>query len=167
MKKLSLLLIAFLMSMGWQANAQQKIAHLDVSKILQEMPEYKKAEAELQQLSQTYQKELEQMQKDYYAKLQKYQQEAAQVSQEENKRRAEELKQMEQRIMEAQQRAQQDLAQKQAEKMKAIQDKLMAAVKAVAKEKGYDYVLDSSAPSAVLVANGPDIYEDVKKKLGI
>ena len=159
--------MTLLMTFGWQVQAQQKIAHLDVTKILQEMPEYKKAQAELQQLAQTYQNELEQMQKEYYAKIQKYQQEAKQVSDEENNRRAEELKQMEQRIMEAQQKAQQDLAKKQQEKMEAIQKKLMDAINAVAVEKGYDYVLDSSAPSAVLVARGPDIYNDVKKKLGI
>jgi len=167
MKKLHILLLALFMTMGWQAQAQQKIAHLNVAKILAEMPEYKKAKAEMEQLAQTYQKELEQMQKEYFAKLQKYQQEAASVSQEENQRRGEELKKMEQSIMQAQQRAQQDLAQKEAEKLEAIRKKLMAAVQEVAKEKGYDYVLDSSPPSSVLVANGPDIYNDVKKKLGL
>ncbi len=167
MKQLTVLLLTLLMGLGSTVQAQQKIAHIDVQKILTEMPEYKKAQAELKQLYQTYQKEFEQMQKEYYDKLQKYQQEAGQVTQEENKRRAEELQKMEQSIMQAQQRIQEDLAQKEAEKMKAIQDKLMGAIEKVAAEKGYDYVLDSSAPSSVLVARGPDIYPDVKKKLGL
>ncbi len=167
MKHIKLLIAGLLMIAGLNVQAQQKIAHIDVQKILSEMPEYKQAQAELQKLYQTYQKEFEQMQKEYYDKLQKYQQEAAQVTEDENKRRMEELKQMEQNIMQAQQRIQQDLAKKQEEKMKAIQDKLMKAIEAVATEKGYDYVLDSSAPSSVLVAHGPDIYKDVKKKLGL
>ncbi len=167
MKHIKFILIALLMGLGIQAQAQQKIAHIDIQKVLAEMPEYKQAQAELKQLYQTYQKEFEQMQKEYYDKLQKYQQEAGQVTQEENQRRAQELQQMEKSILEAQQRIQEDLAKKEAEKMKNIQDKLMKAIEAVAAEKGYDYVLDSSAPSAVLVARGPDIYNDVKKKLGI
>jgi outer membrane protein len=167
MKKLQIVLFALLLTLGWQAHAQQRIAHLNVAKILAEMPEYKKAQAELQQLSQNYQKELEQMQKEYFTKLQKYQQEAAQVSKEENQRRAEELKKMEQSIYQAQQRAQQDLAKKEAEKLDSIRKKLMNVVEQVAKEKKFDYVLDSSPPSSVLVAHGPDIYQDVKKKLGL
>ena len=167
MKQLKFILLFLMMGLGLQGHAQQKIAHINVQKILEEMPEYKKAQAELKQLYQTYQKEFEQMQKEYYEKLQKYQQEAAQVTQEENQRRAQELQQMEQSIMQAQQRIQEDLAKKEAEKLKAIQDKLMTAIESVAQEKNYDYVLDSSAPSAVLVARGPDIYNDVKKKLGL
>ncbi len=168
MKHFKLILFTLLMGLvSIQAQAQQKIAHIDVQKILTEMPEYKQAQAELKQLYQTYQKEFEQMQKEYYEKLQKYQQEASQVTKEENQRRAQELQQMEQSIMQAQQRIQEDLAKKEAEKLKTIQDKLMKAIEDVATEKKYDYVLDSSAPSAVLVAHGPDIYNDVKKKLGL
>jgi len=167
MKHLKLILALLVMGWGVNAHAQQKIAHINVQKILEEMPDYKKAQAELKQLYQTYQKEFEQMQKEYYEKLQKYQKEAGQVTQEENQRRAQELQQMEQSILQAQQRIQEDLAKKEAEKLKTIQEKLMAAIESVAVEKGYDYVLDSSAPSAVLVARGPDIYYDVKKKLGL
>ncbi len=167
MKQIKILLLTAMLMLGYGMQAQQKIAHLDVQKILVEMPEYKQAQAELQKLSQTYQKELEQMQKEYFDKLQKYQQEAKNVSEEENQRRAQELQQMQQNIQQASQRIQEQFAKKQQEKLQAIQEKLMKAVNAVAVEKGYDYVLDSSAPSAVLVARGPDIYNDVKKKLGL
>ncbi len=168
MKQLKFILLGMMMVLGMtHTHAQQKIGHIDVQKILQEMPEYKQAQAELKKLYQTYQQEFEQMQKEYYAKLQKYQQEAKSVSQEENQRRGQELQQMEKSILEAQQRIQEDLAKKEAEKMKAIQDKLMNAIQSVAQEKKFDYILDSSAPSSVLVANGPDIYNDVKKKLGL
>ena len=36
----------------------------------------------------------------------------------------------------------------------------------VAKAKGYQYVLDSSTGSGVLLADGPDLLADVKKELG-
>lgn len=36
-------------------NAQSKVAHIDVTKLLADMPEMKAAEAELKKLSETYQ----------------------------------------------------------------------------------------------------------------
>ena len=41
-----------------------------------------------------------------------------------------------------------------------------AAIKKVAKAQGFQYVLDSTIGSGVLVADGTDLLADVKKELG-
>lgn len=41
-------------------------------------------------------------------------------------------------------------------------EKAQAAIKKVAKEKGFNYVLDSTTGSGVLVADGTDLLADVK-----
>ena len=56
------------------------------------------------------------------------------------------------------------LKEKEAELFKPIQDKAMKAINDVAKEQGYQYVLDRAT---LIVADGKDILEDVKKKMGI
>jgi outer membrane protein len=166
MRHLKLVLAALLLWMGTTNANAQKIAHIDVQKILVEMPEFKAGQAELKKLYATYQKEFKEMQDAYQAKLKKYQDEAKTVSEQENQKRVKELMEMEKNIAKAQQDIQQEAAKKEAELMKPIQEKLMKAVKDVAKEKGYDYVFDSSGPTNLIVANGPDLYNAVKAKLG-
>ena len=54
-----------------------------------------------------------------------------------------------------------------AEFIKIYEDKPSeAAIKKVAKAKGFQYVLDSTTGSGVLVADGTDLLADVKKELG-
>ncbi len=166
MRHLKLVLAALLIWMGTTNTNAQKIAHIDVQKIMVEMPEFKAGQAELKKLYATYQKEFKEMQDAYQAKLQKYQTEAKTVSEQENQRRVKELMAMEKNIAKAQQDIQQEAQKKEAELMKPIQDKLLKAIKDVAKEKGYEYVFDSSGPTNLIVANGPDLYSAVKAKLG-
>ena len=167
MRHLKLVLAALMLWLGISnVNAQQKIAHIDVQKILSEMPEFKAGQAEMKKLYATYQKELQEMQDAYQAKLKKYQDEAKTVSEQENQKRVQELMEMEKNIAKAQQDIQEEAQKKEADLMKPIQEKLLKAIKDVAKEKGYDYVFDSSGPTNLIVANGPDMYNDVKAKLG-
>ncbi len=166
MKHLKLVLAAMLLWLGTSHVNAQKIAHIDVQKIMSEMPEFKAGQAELKKLYATYQKEFQEMQDAYQAKLKKYQDEAKTVSEQENQKRVKELMEMEKNIAKAQQDIQAEAQKKEADLMKPIQEKLLKAIKDVAKEKGYDYVFDSSGPTNLIVANGPDLYNDVKAKLG-
>ena len=51
---------------------------------------------------------------------------------------------------------------KETEIVKPIMDKAKAAIVKTAKAKGYQYVMDASS---LIVADGPNLYEDVKKEL--
>lgn len=166
MRHLKLALAALLLWMGTTTANAQKIAHIDVQKIMTEMPEFKAGQAQLKKLYATYQKEFKEMQDAYQSKLKKYQDESKTVSEQENQKRVKELMEMEKNIAKAQQDIQAEAQKKEADLMKPIQEKLMKAIKDVAKEKGYQYVFDSSGPTNLIVANGPDLYVDVKAKLG-
>ena len=65
------------------------------------------------------------------------------------------------------QTAQKELQQKEIDLYKPIVEKAQKAIKDVAAEKGYQYVLDSSPGKGLLVYTGEDLLGPVKAKLGI
>ena len=103
---------------------------------------------------------------EYQNKLKQYQAEVDTKTEEENTKRAQEVQTMEQSIRQYQGQAQQDLQKKESELLKPIFDKAKAAIQKVAKAQGFQYVLDSTQGSGVLLADGKDLMADVKKELG-
>jgi outer membrane protein len=100
---------------------------------------------------------------EYQAKLKKYDEEAANVSDKLNEDRAREVQDMEKRIQDYRQTAQKDLQQKEQDLMKPLMENAKAAIQKVGKAKGYQYIVDASG---LLLADGPDLTNDVKKELG-
>ena len=58
------------------------------------------------------------------------------------------------------------MQKKQEDLMKPIYDNVFKVIQEVGKENGFDYVLDSAKNQGVLLANGFDLMEKVKIKLG-
>ena len=168
MKQLKSLLIAALLFAGdsQTVSAQAKVAHINVTELMTNMPEMKAANAQLAKLGETYDKEYNTMVDEFKTKVQKYEAEAATVSQAVNDTRGAEVQDMRTRIEQYQQTASKELQTKQEQIVKPILDKARTAIQKVAKAKGYQYVLDSTSGSGVLVADGPDLLADVKKELG-
>ena len=147
-------------------NAQNKIAHINVQQLLSEMPEMKKAEAELKKLQETYRADIESSMTELKNKVTLYQNEAGSKSEEENQKRAVELQGFERNIQEAQQAAQQELQKKQGELLGPISEKAKTAIEKVAADQGVDYVVDSTEGGGIIVAKGKDLLPEVKKQLG-
>ena len=63
--------------------------------------------------------------------------------------------------------AQESLAKKENEILKPIIDKAKKAINDVAKEKGYDYILDTGLGMVLYASDSEDILPLVKKKLGL
>jgi outer membrane protein len=165
LKKIAVALMLFVAATSF-VNAQSKIAHIDVQKLLADMPEMKAAEAELKKLSETYQADIQAAATELRNKFTQYQNEAANKSKEENDKRALELQGQEKNIGEAQQNAQQELQKKQAELFGPISDKAKAAIEKVAAQLGFDYVIDAQAGGGLIVAKGKNILSEVKIELG-
>ena len=144
----------------------QKVAHINTSELVQEMPEMKTAQAELEKLAKTYETEIQNMSTELQNKAKQYDSEAATKTDEENQKRVLEVQGMEQSIRQYQGQAQQDLQKKEADLIKPILEKAKAAIEKVSASKGFDYVLDSAQGGGVIVAKGKDLKEDVKKELG-
>jgi outer membrane protein len=168
MKQLKSLLIAALLFVGASQtlSAQAKVAHINVQDLMTNMPEMKAANTSLEKLGKTYDTEYNTMVEEYTTKIKKYDAEANTVGEAVNKTREAEVQDMRARIQQYQQTASTELQKKQEEIVKPILEKARTAIQKVAKAKGYQYVLDSSTGSGVLLADGPDLLADVKKELG-
>jgi outer membrane protein len=147
-------------------NAQSKVAHIEVQKLISEMPEVVAAQKELKKLEESYTVEMENTYKEFQTKAQTYAADAANQTEITNQSRQKELEGMQKNIQEFQQTVSQDLQKKSVDMMKPLIDKAKAAIDKVATSSGYDYVLDSSAGGSVIIAKGKDIMVEVKKELG-
>lgn len=168
MKQFKTLLFAAILFIGATSftNAQSKIAHINTNELIEAMPQMKTAKSELEKLSKTYEAEIQKMATEYQNKIKQYQAEVDTKTEEENRKRAEEVQTIEQSIRQYQANAQEDIQKKEGELMKPIFEKAKAAIQKVAKAQGFQYVLDSTQGSGVLLADGKDLLVDVKKELG-
>lgn len=165
LKKIAVALVLFVAASSF-VNAQSKVAHIDVQKLLADMPAMKTAESELKKLSETYQADIQGSMTELQNKYTQYKNEAASKTEEENQKRALELQGFEKNIGEAQQKAQQDLQKKQGELFGPISEKAKVAIEKVAASLGYDYVIDAQAGGGLIVAKGKDLLAEVKQELG-
>ena len=168
MKQFKTLLFATILCIGVTSftQAQSKIAHINTNELIEAMPQMKTSKAELEKLSKTYEAEIQKMATEYQNKIKQYQAEVETKTEEENRKRAEEVQTIEQSIRQYQANAQEDLQKKEGELMKPIFEKAKTAIQKVAKAQGFQYVLDSTQGSGVLLADGKDLMIDVKKELG-
>jgi outer membrane protein len=168
------LFVAGLTLTGGVVNAQQKIAHINSQELIEAMPETKAAKTTYEAFAKQKQTDIEAMNTEFQKKTTVFSDKQKTVS-EANKESLtkelqvmyNELQEMEKRLTTADQSAQQELQKKQEELYSPIVTKATTAVNAVAKEKGYAYVLDVSQPTVVYFAGGDDLLPAVKTKLGI
>lgn len=158
-------LVFFVAATGF-VNAQDKIAHINVTQLLSEMPEMKAAQAELKKLQETYRADIQSSMTELQNKYTQYQNEATAKTNEENEKRAQELQVFNENIQQAEQAAMQEMQKKQQELFAPISDKAKAAIEKVANAQGYTYVVDASPGGSIIVAKGKDLLADVKKELG-
>ncbi|MFC6267010.1 OmpH family outer membrane protein [Frigoriflavimonas asaccharolytica] len=165
MKKLSVLFAAIIMfaSMGLKA---QKTATLDVTGILNAMPEKKKADTQLEAFQTAKAAEIKKKTDAVQAVYERYQKESAAQSAEVNKTRQDELQKMFEEVKKLEAAAQKELYEKQDAAFAPIEAKFNAAVKKAALANNWEYVMDANSTSLVYKA-GPDATPAVKKELGL
>ncbi len=165
MKQFKTLLIAAVLFIGASqiASAQSKTAHVNVGEIMAKMPAMLDAQKQLEKLGATYDTEYKTMGEEFQTKLKKYEGEAATAGDKVNEDRSKEMQEMQKRITDYRDNAQKELQQKEQEITKPIYEKIKASIQKVGKAKGFQYVLNSEG---LLLADGPEITNDVKKDLG-
>ena len=147
-------------------HAQSKVAHINTQELITAMPEMKSAQAQLEKLGKTYETEIQGMSTELQNKMKQYDAEASTKTDEENQKRLIEVQGMEQNIRQYQAQAQQDMQDKNLELLKPITEKAKTAILKVARAQGFDYVLDSTQGGGVIMADGKNLLDDVKKELG-
>lgn len=160
--------LALVMCMGLGSAHAQKFAYVDFQELMQLMPEYKKANTDLEAYSKTFIDESDKLKAEFEKKYADFQKNEATLKEPMRGLREKELQDIQSRYQELQQMAQDSYNKKQSELIKPVIDKAKAAIATVAKEGGYAYVFDTSPGSPILFKpEGDNILGAVKKKLGI
>ena len=146
-----------------------KLGWLNSAMLLDGMPEKVKADTDITKYARSFQEMIDGMGKEYQSKIQEYQGSEKTMTDAMKEVKQKEIQDLQNRIESTQQSAQEKVSQKKQEVYGPILEKADKAIKAVAKEKGYDYVFDaSSGGGALLFARESDnITTYVKVKLGI
>jgi len=149
---------------------QQRFAFVDTEYILNNIPAYKSAQAQIDKLSADWQKEIETQYSEVDKLYKNYQAESVMLSEDMKKRRQDEIIQKEQAVKNLQMKyygPEGELAKKQQDLVKPIQDEVYKAIRELALEGGYAAVFDTSADASVLYANPrQDRSDEVLERLG-
>lgn len=164
---LTLVLFAGLVSSHLLA---QKIAIVDVAALLEDMSEYKAAQAEIDKVAALWRQEISKEQDVIKSMYNKYQAEQVLLSDEAKRKREDEIMEKEAQVRELQRQKfgpDGELFTRRQQLIAPIQQKVFAALEAVAEERGYDIIFDKSGSAGLLFVN-PDFEktEEVRKKLG-
>ena len=147
----------------------QKFAHFKSMDIIPVMPEYAKAQTDIQKMQKQYEDEIKRASDEFNKKYAEYQQEQKTLPQNIQERRQKELQELSEKGMQFQQDAQQQLQKAYGEMMEPIYKKLEDAVKAIGNAGGYVYVFDLNRTEIPFVNEtlSKDVTNDIKTKLGI
>ncbi|MFD2552044.1 OmpH family outer membrane protein [Bizionia sediminis] len=169
MKHIKTLLFAAALFIGATSftQAQSKVAHINTQDLIKAMPEMATAQSEMEKLGKTYEADIKAMVTEYQNKMKQYEAEAPTKTDEENQKRLIEVQTMEQNIQQYRSTAQQDMQKKEVDLLKPITEKAKAAILKVARAQGFQYVLDSTQGGGVIMADGKNLLDDVKKEMGI
>ena len=169
MKKI-FLIVLFAVAFTSGSNAQ-KYAIIDTKYILGKMPEYTDADKKLQQISDQWQKEIDNLQAQLNDLYKNYDAEQYMLSDDLKKKREDELFNKEKELRDLQKKRfgyEGDLFKERERIVKPIQDKVYNAVQKMAVAHGYDFVLDKSEGITVIFADPKlDRSNDILQQLGI
>ena len=169
LKKIALVMLLAL-PMGVFAQ-NLKFGHINAQEIITVMPEFTKAQNDIQNLEKQLTAELQRTQEEFNKKYQEFQQDIAKDSLPANnaERRQKELQDMMQRQEQFQQEAQQQMQKAQADAMAPIYKKLDDAIKAVGAAEGVIYIFDLARTPVAYVNESQSINltPKVKTQLGI
>ncbi|MBD1365210.1 OmpH family outer membrane protein [Mucilaginibacter sp. ZT4R22] len=161
------LVAAGMLFAGNFAQAQTKIGHINFEQLVGLMPETKTLSAQIDAYKQTFVTQLTAMNTELQAKGKDFQDKGATMTDAVKVAKQNELQDLSKRFQDYQATAQQQVEAKGNELTKPLVDKARAAIAAVAKEKGYTYVLNSSQTDLIVSPDADDLMAAVKIKLAL
>lgn len=161
------MLLGCLMLIGILAQAQNKIGYFDINYVLPQMPEYKKAEADMntygKQVEQELKSKKEEFEKKYAAYMEAAQKGSLTPAIDEAKQR--ELQSLDQQYKDFQQSINRDMQQRRNGLLSPIYEKIEKNITEVAQASGFNHVLRAETCYVPVKAN--NISDSVLKKMGI
>jgi outer membrane protein len=168
MKNIILPIVFCLITLGVSA---QKFGYVDSKYILSHVQAYADAQAEIDQMSADWQKEIEQKYESIEKMEKAYQAEKILLTSEMKKKREDELEEKRKEARELQKKrfgVEGDLFKKREELIKPIQDEIYTAIQEVASQGGLMVIFDKATNSNILYSNPKhDVSDKVLKKMGL
>lgn len=169
MKKL--FLMAALVVTASTASVAQRYCIIDSKYILEKVPDYQAAQTALDNLSKTWQTEVDNKMQEVDRLYKSYQAERAMLSDDMRKKREDEILTKEKAAKDLQKQRfgyEGDLFKKRQELVKPVQDRVFNAVQKMAQNKGFDLVLDKAGGVTLFYADPKlDKSDEVLKNLGV
>lgn len=166
-----LFLGVFLTVLTFGSAQAQRVAVVDVSSILEDLPSYKAAQVEIDEIAARWRQDISQEYDKIKSMYNKYQAEQVLLSDEVKIEREEEIMQKEKEVRDLQNRRfgpDGDLFRKRQELISPIQDEVFSAIQDYAKLKGFDIIFDKAGAAGLLYANDDyDKTTDIRRELGI
>lgn len=146
-----------------------KFGHINAQEIISVMPEFTKAQNDLQALNKQLGQDLQRTQEEFNKKYQEFMQQKDSLPTVIAERRQKELEDMMQRQQQFQEKAQQDMEKAQNDFMAPIYKKLDDAIKAVGATENVVYIFDLARTPIPYVneAQSINLTQKVKTNLGI
>jgi outer membrane protein len=167
-KLLKVVLVAGCMLLiGGFAKAQTKIGYINFNQLIDQMPQMKTVQASAQAYQKQFVDVLQGMQTELTTKGQAYDAGRATMTDAIRAQKETELQDLNKRMQDYNTTAQQKVQEKYNELAKPVVDQAKAAINAVAKEKGYTYVLDTTQGEPIVAPPTDDLMASVKLKLGL
>lgn len=167
--KKSLLIAVAIIACAFASNAQ-KFALVDMEYILGKVPAYEVANNQLEQLSQRWQKEIENIGREAETMYNNYKSQMPFLTDEQKKKQEEDIVAKEKEAAELRNKyfgPEGELYKKRQQLMKPIQDDVYNAIKKVSEERGYMCVFDRASSADIIFASPRiDISNEVLSKLG-
>ena len=164
------LLLAFSAIFSLQVSAQ-KFAYVDSEYILSQLPAYKSAQAELNEISKQWQEEIDAQFAEVDKMYKQYHAEKVIMTKDVQTKRENEIIEKERVAKKLQNDKfgyEGELFSKQSELVKPLQDKVYEAINKIAKANGLDFIFDKSGDMLMLVANSKyDRSGEVLEELGV
>lgn len=162
MKKLILMLMLF----APIATFAQKFGHVNAQAVMESLPEFIKARADVEVQAKVYDNQLKEMQTEIQKKAEEFDKTQATMNDTKRKETEATLQDLYQKFQQAQQDNAQAIQKLQNEKLQPIVTKLQNAIKNVGKAGGYVYIMDlSSGIPYISDTLSKDVTADVKAEL--
>jgi len=168
MKKLSIITLIVLAT-SFAASAQ-KFALVDMEYVLKNVPQYEMANEQLNQVSQRWQREVDELKKEAETMYKNYQSDMVFLTDEQKKKKEEEIVAKEKEASQLQYKyfgPQGELYKKRQSLIKPIQDEVYNAVKKVSEERGFQIIFDRASSQSIIFASPRiDVSNEVLEKMG-
>ncbi|QJD94672.1 OmpH family outer membrane protein [Mucilaginibacter robiniae] len=152
---------------GSFAKAQTKVAYIDFGAVMEQMPQAKTINTQITAYQKTFTDQLQTMQNELQTKNAAYEKSRASMTDAARTVSEGELQDLYKRLQDSNNSFNQQVQAKSAELIKPLSDQVRTAITTVAKEKGYNYVLDSGQTALIVSPPSDDLMPAVKLKLGI